>query len=570
MRPILLFCLISSLLLASCTSESSFESFDKPDFEVAFSFNKEDGKSKSSVKIGEKQLKVKIAHFDGGVNIKFKNKKRFQGKKRIKLFGILPNQEPVFQKFIDFQTDLKSNNLIGFESSFKTVVFKDTVAKVLLQEGIEKQLIESNRNRDGIIFSASEDGIEVLHQPKNTTDLKLQQLNERFIQWQSKALAAGCFFDAVKTNKILKLWQKAQIEKDFTGTAFYLNPVSNLVEPILYYSSEKGLGAEVLSDAFQVAIAQKDTAACFVTDNFKQYFELSGEAYILKKKVKSISENVVVPGGLNVVISKGEIDLIEGAFILSFSPVKLNGLSITSSDSSGRGFHVINARGNSIVENCSFDGLKSLSFENWNLPSAVTFYESPVNVINSKFLNNNSEDGLNLFRSFPFVIDGCTFSNTFSDAFDADFSDGVINNCTFNQVGNDGIDVSGSDVKVENSKFFNVADKVLSSGESSIMEVSNIVVNGASLAVTAKDNSSINIDSSEIKNAEVIFCAFQKKQEFGPSQIKANNIEYSGFKKDFLVEDKSSLTIDGKTIEKFEKDVKQILYGNEYGKATVK
>jgi hypothetical protein len=177
---------------------------------------------------------------------------------------------------------------------------------------------------------------------------------------------------------------------------------------------------------------------------------------------------------------------------------------------------------------------------------------------------------LNLFRSYPFLLNGCTFQNTFSDAFDADFSDGEIKNCVFTKLGNDGIDISGSRVRIVGCSFNQVADKALSSGEASTMLVDSILIDGASLAITAKDNSSIKIDNSEIKNSEVVFCAFQKKNEFGPSSISGKNLIYSDFKKDFLIERKSSLTMDGKKITKYTEDVRGILYGNEFGKATVK
>ena len=69
---------------------------------------------------------------------------------------------------------------------------------------------------------------------------------------------------------------------------------------------------------------------------------------------------------------------------------------------------------------------------------------------------------------------------------------------------------------------------------------------------------------------DLLICAFQKKNEFGPSSISGKNLIYSDFKKDFLIERKSSLTMDGKKITKYTEDVRGILYGNEFGKATVK
>lgn len=569
MRKAIIFSFIS-LLFFSCDDHKIEQNEVAIDFSTNVSFGLNSDVKKPLIIAGGEEFKVKSNYFDGGVNFTIKKKKRFFGKKKITLFGILASQKPTFENIIKLQESLKVSNLIGFESGFKTVQFADTTAEVFFQEGIEKQLIESNRNREGIIFSESEGGIKVIFKPKRAKDASLEDLKQRYSSWKSSSLSTACFFDVVKTKKVIELWKASNLDKHITGVAFYLNPVSNLVEPLLYYTNDVKESSKILDKEFQEVLTQKDSSSCFSTENFEKYFEQDEESFGLKSDVKVISENVIIPSGVQISITNKELDLVEGAFILSFSPVTLNGFSLQSSDSTGRGFHVINARGKSLVNNSKFNSLKSLSHENWNLPSAVTFYESPVDVCNSQFLNNDCEDGLNLFRSFPFVLDSCVFENTFSDAFDADFSDGTIKNTVFRNLGNDGIDVSGSNVEIVNCEFHKVADKALSSGEASAMRVENILVDGASLAITAKDKSTIDIANSEIKNSEVVFCAFQKKKEFGPSNIEGKNIKFSEFKRDFLVEEKSSLIIDGKTITKFEKDVKKILYGNEYGKATVK
>ena len=55
---------------------------------------------------------------------------------------------------------------------------------------------------------------------------------------------------------------------------------------------------------------------------------------------------------------------------------------------------------------------------------AVSFYNSSINIFNSKFIDSFFlEDSLNLVRS-PFFIDNVTFQNSISDALDLDFSNG--------------------------------------------------------------------------------------------------------------------------------------------------
>lgn len=234
------------------------------------------------------------------------------------------------------------------------------------------------------------------------------------------------------------------------------------------------------------------------------------------------------------------------------------------------GIHVINAGTYSQINYTEFSNQSNLKYGNWSLPSAVTFYESPVKIDHSYFINNQSEDGLNLFRSYPFEVSNTTFKNTFSDAFDADFSDGTLTNCNFINAGNDAIDISGSIIVVKGCVFDKVADKALSAGEDSKMTVDSIKIDGASLAVVAKDLSKVIISNSEILNSEVVYCAFQKKQEFGPSTIVANNVTFTEFKEENLIEEKSTLKVDGEKIHNYRDDVRKYLYGNEFGKETVK
>ena len=58
--------------------------------------------------------------------------------------------------------------------------------------------------------------------------------------------------------------------------------------------------------------------------------------------------------------------------------------------------------------------------------------------------------------------------------------------------------------------------------------------------------------------------AFQKKPEFGPSQITVTNVKMENVEMDYLVESTSSLLIDGKKVETSQ-NVKDRMYGAEFG-----
>ena len=92
---------------------------------------------------------------------------------------------------------------------------------------------------------------------------------------------------------------------------------------------------------------------------------------------------------------------------------------------------------------------------------------------------------LNIFRS-DFSIKGSTFINSFSDAFDSDFSTGEIVDMEFIDLGNDAIDLSGSYVSLSNIVVTNALDKAISLGENSESYGKNIVIKNSNLGISSK------------------------------------------------------------------------------------
>ncbi|MBL4715272.1 MAG: right-handed parallel beta-helix repeat-containing protein [Bacteroidia bacterium] len=287
-----------------------------------------------------------------------------------------------------------------------------------------------------------------------------------------------------------------------------------------------------------------------------------------------ISESYFVPANKTLVFNKGiEINLIENAVLISFSKVEINGseefpVKIISTDSTGRGFHVI-TDDSSVVNYLISDNLNAPESDSWAIPSCITFYNGFVKIENSKFLNNHCEDGLNIFRS-AYSISDCHFEGLFSDAFDADFSNGTIENSTFKNIGNDAIDISGSLLTLNNITVEEAQDKALSAGENSKIVASKINISNSALAITSKDNSVIELKNSIINTVDVVYAIFQKKPEFGPARVSIKDVSIENCKVQNLIETNSYLITDGDTILGKDDKVKAKLYGEEYGKATVK
>ena len=168
----------------------------------------------------------------------------------------------------------------------------------------------------------------------------------------------------------------------------------------------------------------------------------------------------------------------------------------------------------------------------------------------------------------PFRLSGSTFSATFSDALDLDFSDGHIANCTFTASGNDAIDLSGSTVTIRDVAIDEVGDKAISVGEGSSATASGVQISGAEIALTCKDKSKFEVDACDITTSRIGVTAYQKKPEFGPASITISNLSLSGAEIPYMIEENSTLTLDGKSIPSTYESVKDILYGVEFGKSS--
>lgn len=266
-----------------------------------------------------------------------------------------------------------------------------------------------------------------------------------------------------------------------------------------------------------------------------------------------IDADVIIPEGYVIVIPGGtELDLLNSAVFLSYSPIHINGkpkmpVKIYSSDGTGQGLVVISNK-HSAIEHCTFEGLDALSRNGWNLTGGVTFYNADVTLLNSSFNNSNSEDALNLIKC-TFSIDECVIDNTYSDGFDADFCTGTITNSLFANTANDCLDFSNSNIEVNYCDIENAGDKGISVGERSVAQLNNITINTANIGIASKDDSFAEIEAITLSNCAIGFALFQKKPEYGPSELVVRTcITEEGVEQLHLIELGSTLTLKGNKI----------------------
>ncbi|MFC1652402.1 CotH kinase family protein [Planctomycetota bacterium] len=309
-----------------------------------------------------------------------------------------------------------------------------------------------------------------------------------------------------------------------------------------------------------------DTFAFVVSDELNKRI-------LIKPGQWTIDKTLIIGPGYRVVCGEGtELRLVNSASVVSFSPLEFVGseekpIIICSPERSGQGVVVLEASEESTLEYVYFTHLSNPSQLGWELTGAVTFYESPVKISQCRFLQNASEDSLNIVRS-DFEIDSTVFSDSLSDAFDGDFCKGSIRNTSFVNLGNDAVDVSGTQLELENILVDQARDKGISVGENSSATVAQVTIKNSEIAITSKDMSKISLSHVGIENCKIGFASYQKKHEFGHGSIVAQGVEMQQVEVPYLLEHGSNLTLNRQQVASNKMNVAEMLYGEMYGKSS--
>lgn len=278
-------------------------------------------------------------------------------------------------------------------------------------------------------------------------------------------------------------------------------------------------------------------------------YTINGKQLTFKTGEHVVKELVYIPEGYEVHILPGtRFDFIQNGGLITNDKTFIIGaedqkISFNSSDGTGMGITILQAD-SVVMEHVEVANMNTLNYKGWLLTGAVTIYESQV-FINDLYVHHNQcEDGLNVIRS-SFQIQNCLIEDTKSDGFDADFCTGKFWNSAFNNTGNDCIDFSGSAVEISGIKIYHSGDKGVSAGERSQLIIRDIQIDGALTGLASKDGSRLIGENITVKNAEVGLATFQKKPEYGSSELTLNLINYSGIGHLCLIERGSVVLVDG-------------------------
>jgi len=160
-----------------------------------------------------------------------------------------------------------------------------------------------------------------------------------------------------------------------------------------------------------------------------------------------------------------------------------------------------------------------------------------------------------------------SIKHSVADALDVDFGEGKINDsifmfCGFQNGNGDCLDFSGSMMEIENVLVNNAGDKGISLGEQSTLTLIDSKVINTKIGVAVKDFSRATIKGLTIKDSKIGLAAFQKKPEFGPGTLIAENLVMKKVKQPFLKEKYSRISVDSQEIEAETNNVKSIIYSS--------
>jgi hypothetical protein len=300
--------------------------------------------------------------------------------------------------------------------------------------------------------------------------------------------------------------------------------------------------------------------------NYLNFFKEKNKNLYLKNNTVEINKNLLIPSNLTVVINSGQkLILVNNSFIISDSPWIVDGkkkkIIISGLENElGGGIMIRNSSKKSYFNNVKFSYLAGYHPNNEIIISgALNFYKTNVLLKNVIFEKTVSEDAMNIVNS-KFNIKNIKFSESKSDSIDLDFSNGSIQDAEFINIGNDAIDFSGSNVVLKNIYFETVGDKLISVGENSNINISNINAKKSLVGIASKDGSVVRASKIIMRNVKLPFLSFNKKYEYEPANMYLSDININKFEEKWLTDKQSKIYHNNSEVGKISKDIIPIVY----------
>lgn len=516
----------------------------------------------------------------------------------------------------------KLYNGIGINyEPFRIILNKANYGILYREDFFDKYLIEENNMRESVIFEIVNDSIQFNYEgDNNSLDLVAFEIDQLYRLDYPSFIKK---IDIQKLKGVLKIGLLINDEHPFSdiNLHWYYNPVSNLFEPtfregfikriqtidqdrvtnnnsVIKSIYNKEIKKDVISELKNELKSIEDIISndsdynklknkmigfsdqikkreIILKDNieFLRNYDFESELYqdqitqeIRITKDTILTSDLIVSNSQKLIIQQGVSLILDNAYLKvfgGFEALGTNKKQIRIIGQGNLGTIYFNSDKEIKIDNVRFENLSN-KLSRFDQPASITFYESnSVKISNSVFINNLSgDDFLNFFRSKNVIVSNSKFESILHDAIDSDFSSVSITGSHFNNIGNDAVDGSGSEININNSYFRNVKDKAVSSGERSIVNVSDSFFISNEIGLVSKDASRLYITKTKLSDNKIDFSSFVKKKYFGPSETYFSDIIINNY----LIE-KNSI-ISGLDSIIYSTNVEAKLYGNIYGRAS--
>uniref|UniRef100_UPI0025E690A7 right-handed parallel beta-helix repeat-containing protein n=1 Tax=Algoriphagus sp. TaxID=1872435 RepID=UPI0025E690A7 len=263
----------------------------------------------------------------------------------------------------------------------------------------------------------------------------------------------------------------------------------------------------------------------------------------------------IFPEDKTVVLQAGcHLDLVEkGGLVIKGSLLmkgtKANPINVRSSETSNNGISVINPEKSADISWTVFDNLQPLETTGSWLTGGLTFYKTRLNMEDCQIINCQSEDALNIVSSKDISLSRVSFYNCREDALDVDFSEGIVQGCSFENIGGDAFDVSGSKIDVDDIKVSDIGDKAFSIGENSFLQMTQLVVEKATVGIAVKDGSEVTMDQVFLDQSEYAIAVYEKKDYYNGASLNITNLTLGKNVSEIGIEPGQVVTLDGRNLE---------------------
>ena len=279
-----------------------------------------------------------------------------------------------------------------------------------------------------------------------------------------------------------------------------------------------------------------------------KFIEKYLHGYIIKRGTWQVLTPLVLDGDLHIEAG-AELSFAPNAYLIIKGNLVVTGTEeapviFKPVSENWKGLYVLEGQKGSRLEHVVIRKTEALSDGLLELTGGVTFYKSPVEIVDTLFDGTEAEDALNFVKS-DFMMRNVTIRRAPSDGLDSDFSNGEILTSRFEDIGGDAADFSGSQVVIDRVEFSNIHDKAVSAGEKSRLIIRNSDFSDVGVGIASKDGSIVDADHLSVQNYTLhAAMTYVKKDMFGSSELHLNQSDL-GEGMVSLRQDGTELTIDG-------------------------